>query len=51
MGGTGFDIAGKGIADHSSFVEAVYAAIDIFKSRNNHAQITEKPLKVKEKQL
>lgn len=49
--GTGFDIAGKGIADHSSFVEAVYAAIDIFKSRNNHAQITEKPLKVKEKQL
>ncbi len=49
--GTGFDIAGKGIADHGSFVEAVYAAIDIFKSRNNHAQITEKPLKVKEKQL
>lgn len=49
--GTGFDIAGKGIADHSSFVEAVYAAIDIFKSRNEYAVISEKPLKVKEKQL
>lgn len=49
--GTGFDIAGKGIADHSSFVEAVYAAIDIFKSRNEHAVISEKPLKLKEKQL
>ena len=49
--GTGFDIAGKGIADHSSFVEAVYVAIDIFKSRNEHAVISEKPLKLKEKQL
>lgn len=49
--GTGFDIAGKGIADHSSFVEAVYAAIDIFKSRNEYAIISEKPLKLKEKQL
>lgn len=49
--GTGFDIAGKGIADQSSFVEAVYAAIDIFKSRNDYAVISEKPLKVKEKQL
>lgn len=49
--GTGFDIAGKGIADHSSFVEAVYAAIDIFKSRNEYAVISEKPLKLKEKQL
>ncbi len=49
--GTGFDIAGKGIADHSSFVEAVYAAIDIFKSRKEYAVISERPLKLKEKQL
>ena len=49
--GTGFDIAGKGIADHQSFLEAIYAAIDIFKSRNEYREIVENPLKVKEKQL
>jgi 4-hydroxythreonine-4-phosphate dehydrogenase len=49
--GTGFDIAGKGIADHHSFLEAIYAAIDIFKARNEHREIVENPLKVKEKQL
>ena len=49
--GTGFDIAGKGIADHQSFLEAIYAAIDIFKSRNDYKDIVANPLKVKEKQL
>ena len=31
--GTAYDIAGKGIADESSFRQAVYAAIDIFRNR------------------
>jgi 4-hydroxythreonine-4-phosphate dehydrogenase len=49
--GTAYDIAGKGIADFNSFKEAVYLAIDIFNSRNQYAEISEKPLKTKEKQL
>ncbi|WP_309608542.1 4-hydroxythreonine-4-phosphate dehydrogenase PdxA [Flavobacterium sp.] len=49
--GTAFEIAGKGIADHNSFLEAIYTAIDIFKSRNEYEEITAKPLKTKEKQL
>ncbi len=49
--GTAFDIAGKGIADHHSFAEAVYLAIDIFNSRNDYAEIAKKPLKIKEKPL
>ena len=49
--GTAYDIAGKGIADFNSFKEAVYLAIDIYHSRNQHAEISEKPLKIKEKQL
>ena len=49
--GTAFEIAGKGIADHNSFSEAIYIAIDIFKSRNEYQEITAKPLKTKEKQL
>jgi 4-hydroxythreonine-4-phosphate dehydrogenase len=47
--GTAYDIAGKGIADYNSFKEAVYLAIDIFNSRNLYAEISEKPLKTKEK--
>jgi 4-hydroxythreonine-4-phosphate dehydrogenase len=49
--GTAYDIAGKGIADYNSFKEAVYLAIDIYNSRNQHKEISEKPLKTKEKQL
>ncbi len=49
--GTAFDIAGKGIADHTSFKEAVFLAIDIFKSRNEYAEISRSPLKIKEKPL
>lgn len=47
--GTAYDIAGKGIAAFNSFKEAVYLAIDIFKSRMQHAEISQKPLKIKEK--
>lgn len=49
--GTAYDIAGKGIADHNSFKEAVYLAIDVFNSRNEYAEIAKKPLKIKEKHL
>lgn len=47
--GTAFDIAGKGIADYNSFKEAVYLAIDVFRSRNQYAEISQRPLKIREK--
>ena len=49
--GTAYDIAGKDMADYNSFTEAVYLAIDIFRSRNQYEEISQKPLKIKEKQL
>lgn len=49
--GTAYDIAGKGIADHQSFKEAVYLAIDVFHSREQYAEISRSPLKIKEKPL
>ena len=48
--GTAYDIAGKGIADFNSFKEAVYLAIDIFHSRNQHQEISQNPLKIRPKQ-
>ena len=47
--GTAYDIAGKGIANHHSFKEAVFLAIDIYNSRNEHVEISNNPLKIKEK--
>ncbi|CAN1550713.1 PdxA Pyridoxal phosphate biosynthesis protein [Flavobacteriaceae bacterium] len=49
--GTAYDIAGKNKADYNSFKEAVYLAIDIYNSRNQYTEISQKPLKTKEKQL
>ena len=49
--GTAYDIAGKDKADYNSFKEAVYLAIDIYNSRNQYAEISQRPLKTKEKQL
>jgi 4-hydroxythreonine-4-phosphate dehydrogenase len=49
--GTAFEIAGKGIADNSSFKEAIYLAIDVYHSRIQHQEISKKPLKIQEKQL
>jgi 4-hydroxythreonine-4-phosphate dehydrogenase len=43
--GTAFDIAGKGIADFSSFRSAVYMACDIFKNRSEYIQLSSNPLK------
>ncbi len=39
----------KAMADFNSFKEAVYLAIDIYNSRNEYAEISKKPLKIKEK--
>ena len=47
--GTAYDIAGKGVVDYNSFKEAVYLAIDVFHSRNQYAEISQKPLKIREK--
>lgn len=43
--GTAYDIAGKGVADHTSFSAAVYAAIQIFKHRAMYKTLMENPLK------
>lgn len=42
--GTAEDIAGKGIADETSFRKAIYAAIDIFNERQNFADMRSNPL-------
>jgi len=43
--GTAFEIAGKNQADPSSFTEAVFAALRIFKNRNEYQELTKNPLK------
>ncbi|WP_077404257.1 4-hydroxythreonine-4-phosphate dehydrogenase PdxA [Cellulophaga omnivescoria] len=43
--GTAYEIAGKGKADHSSFKEAVFTALKIFKNRQEYAELTQNPLK------
>jgi 4-hydroxythreonine-4-phosphate dehydrogenase len=49
--GTAYEITGKGVANHESFKEAVYLAIDIFNKRNDYQELIKNPLKTKEKQL
>lgn len=41
--GTGYDIAGKGVASETSMRAALYAAIDIFRSRRTHEEMTASP--------
>lgn len=43
--GTAYDIAGKGIADETSFRQAVYDAIDIFRNRRTYDEPLQNPLK------
>lgn len=43
--GTAFDIAGKGKADHSSFLEAIFTAIDILRHRSGYAEVRKNPLR------
>lgn len=45
--GTGYDIAGKNLANSSSFSEALFTAIQVFKSRKEYQELTEKPLVVR----
>ena len=47
--GTAYDVAGKNVADHESFKQAVFTAIDIFHSRDEHEKISENPLKTNRK--
>lgn len=42
--GTGYDIAGKGVADETSFRHAVFAAIDIYRNRLNYDSALAHPL-------
>ncbi|MFI3296643.1 MAG: 4-hydroxythreonine-4-phosphate dehydrogenase PdxA [bacterium] len=42
--GTGYDIAGKGIANELSMREAIYSAIHIVKNRNTYKEIYANPL-------
>ena len=46
--GTGYDIAGKGIADSSSFKKAIYSAIDIFNSRKLYEKLKTNSLSISE---
>tara|TARA_R110002126_G_scaffold142037_1_gene287482 strand:+ start:717 stop:1751 length:1035 start_codon:yes stop_codon:yes gene_type:complete len=45
--GTGYDIAGKNQANSSSFTEALFTALQVFKSRSEYNELTEKPLLIK----
>lgn len=49
--GTAFEIAGKGVADESSFKEAVFAAIQIFKNRNEYENLNKNSLKTRPKKI
>ena len=43
--GVAYDIAGKGVADEGSMRDAVYAAMDIFRSRRWYGEISANPLR------
>ena len=43
--GTAFDIAGKGIADPSSFLESLFQCLDLLRKRQNHALYTANPMR------
>lgn len=43
--GTAYEIAGKGVADHSSFKEAVFTGLSIYKNRTEFQVLTENTLK------
>jgi len=43
--GTGYDIAGKGVAREESMRQAVYTAIDIWRNRQKHDEANANPLR------
>ncbi|MCF6223827.1 MAG: 4-hydroxythreonine-4-phosphate dehydrogenase PdxA [Flavobacteriaceae bacterium] len=44
--GTAYEIAGKGVANNNSFKEALFAALSIFKTRNEYKFLVKNKLKV-----
>jgi 4-hydroxythreonine-4-phosphate dehydrogenase len=49
--GTAYEIAGKGIADISSFREAIFTGVSIFKMRNIHEELNAHVLKKQTKKI
>ena len=49
--GTAFEIAGKDTANINSFKEAVFKAVDIFKTRKEYKKLTKNPLKKQSKKM
>lgn len=49
--GTAYEIAGKGVADVSSFKEAIYTGIQIFRNRKMNEELTANPLKKQPKKI
>ncbi len=49
--GTAYEIAGKGMADSSSFKEAVYLAIDVYITRKRNEEISAEPLQTQQKEF
>lgn len=47
--GTGYDIAGKNMADASSFKQAIFTALKIYNNRNSYQKLTQNPLKLSQK--
>lgn len=43
--GTGYDIAGKGIADPTSLREAIYVALDLYRARRRYDESSRNPLR------
>ncbi len=48
--GTGFDIAGENKANHMSMQKAIYAAVDIYRSRRDHVEMNANKLVARKKQ-
>ncbi|MGS4346102.1 4-hydroxythreonine-4-phosphate dehydrogenase PdxA [Myroides odoratus] len=48
--GTAYDIAGKNLADPTSFREALYLALDVFRNRNRNLEAKSNPLLPQEKE-
>ncbi|HSI70462.1 MAG TPA: 4-hydroxythreonine-4-phosphate dehydrogenase PdxA [Gillisia sp.] len=49
--GTAFEIAGKNIANINSFKEAVFKAIEIYKTRKEYKKLTKNPLRKQGKKI
>lgn len=48
--GTAYDIAGKGLADPTSFLNAIFLAIDVYRNRKMHKKLNKNPLEIKKQE-